>query len=359
MAHQPFHTNTMLRLVAVVAATGLGLGAAQAEDQIRIVGSSTVYPFSSHVAEHFGKTTRFPAPIVESTGSGGGHKLFGTGVGSDTPSITNSSRKMKEKEFDRAVANGIDGITEAVIGYDGIAIAQSKTNPAMDIKREHLLLAVAAKVPDPAGSGKLVDNPYTSWDQIDSHYPKRPIRFYGPPTTSGTRDAFEELAMQKLTKKMDPYGGEKYSDIRQDGVWVDSGENDNLIVQKLTNDTDAFGVFGYSFLEENRDKISGAAVSGINPTPETISSGLYPISRSLFFYIKHAHADSVPGLMDYVQLFMQEDMIGPNGALKKIGLIPLPEKLRKASQQRVLGLVPLEKTSDGKLQTLEDYAASL
>ncbi len=341
-------------LIVLTAIILIGAGAVSAADQIRIVGSSTVYPFSSYVAEEFGKTTRFQTPVVESTGSGGGHKLFGAGVNPDTPDITNSSRKMKESEFKRAKENGITNITEAVIGYDGIAIAQNTDNDPMDLTLEEITLAVAAEVPDPEGSGKLVKNPYTHWNQISDRLPKREIKIYGPPTTSGTRDAFEELAMEAASEKMKGYE-EEYTKIREDGVWIDAGENDNLIVQKLSKDKDAFGIFGYSFLDENRDKIQGATISGVDPKSDTISSGEYPLSRSLFFYIKNDHVDEVPGLMEFVSLFMSDKMIGPDGALKSIGLVPLPEDLRKASQERTLKLAPIE-MNNGRLSTLQDYA---
>ncbi len=341
--------------VALISGSLLTPTKAQAADKrpIRIVGSSTVYPFSSYVAEIFGKTTRYRTPVIESTGSGGGHKLFGAGAGLNTPDITNSSRKMKVSEFERAQANGVKRITEAVIGYDGIAFAQSASNTPADIKLAHIALAVAAEVPD--ASGKLVPNPYKKWSDIDPSLPNRPIRVYGPPTTSGTRDAFEELCLEAATKKIEGYKGEKYSKIRQDGLWVDSGENDNLIVQKLTQDKDGFGVFGYSFLEENRDKLQGAKVDGISPTPETISAGSYPLSRSLFFYIKASHLSKVDGMYDFVKAFMSEKMIGPKGELSKIGLVPLPDHLRAASRARVLQLVPLQ-VKDGELSTLEDFA---
>jgi len=347
--------NLMSRMITIAAVAGAfslaTTATAQQRDQIRIVGSSTVYPFSSYVAEEFGQTTRYPTPVVESTGSGGGHKLFGEGVGLNTPDITNSSRKMKASEFTRAQSNGVEKITEAVIGYDGIAIAQSNSNSPIDLTLEQITLAVAAEVPV---RGRLRPNPYKKWSDIDSSLPNREIKIYGPPTTSGTRDAFEELVLEVATEDMEGYGGKEYTKIRQDGAWIDAGENDNLIVQRLTTDRDAFGVFGFSFLDENRDKIQGASINGVDPTPDTISSGDYPVSRSLFFYIKNAHVGTVPGLREYVELFMSERMIGPNGYLKDIGLVPLPERLRRASRQRVLNLVPMTM----ELSTLEGYAAA-
>lgn len=345
---------SLLVAAGLTATSGAASAVNLDRDQIRIVGSSTVYPFSSYVAEEFGNTSRYPTPVVESTGSGGGHKLFGAGVGEDTPDITNSSRRMKASEFETAQKNGVGKITEAVIGYDGIAVAQNVRNTPFNVTVEQLALAVAKEVPNPQGTG-LVVNPYKSWSDIDSSLPNRPIKVYGPPTTSGTRDAFQELVLDKASEELDAYGKKAYHEIRQDGAWIDAGENDNLIVQKLAQDRDAFGVFGYSFLEENRDKIQGATVNGVEATPETISSGEYPVSRSLYFYIKQAHVGKVPGLMEYIDLFMSEKMIGKNGYLKDIGLVPLPDDLRKASRERVKNLDPLT-LKDGKLSTLEEYA---
>jgi phosphate transport system substrate-binding protein len=328
-----------------------GEPSAGADDaRIRIVGSSTVYPFSTNVADHFGDTTRYPAPVVESTGSGGGHKLFGSGVGPDTPDITNSSRRIKLSEFQRAQENGVNEITEAVIGYDGIAFAQNVNNDPINLTVEQIHLAVAEQVPNPDGEG-LIDNPYQNWREIDASLPDRPIKIYGPPTTSGTRDAFEELVMEEASSQMAAYDGE-YSSIRQDGAWIDSGEQDNVIVNKIAQDREAFGVFGYSFLEENRDKIRGASVNGYEPRPATISSGEYPISRSLYFYIKNAHVGQKPGLREFVREFMSERMIGADGLLREVGLIPLPEGLREASRHRVENLVPLTE----ELVSLQDYA---
>ncbi len=319
----------------------MGAGVAQARDQIRIVGSSTVYPFASYVTEEFGATTKFKTPVIESTGSGGGFKLFTEGTGDNTPDITNASRRMKVSELERAQQNGVGDIVEALIGFDGIAFAQNKANPAMDLTLEELTLAVAAEVPQ---NGKLVPNPYKSWNQINSKLPNRPIVVYGPPTSSGTRDAFEELVMEHATTKggLKSGYGDKYTKIRQDGVYVEAGENDNLIVQRLAQDKNAFGIFGYSFLEENRDRIQGAAINGVKPEPEAISSGKYPISRSLYFYVKKAHVGKVPGIKEYADLFMSDKMIGSRGLLKRIGLIPLPDDMRKKAQSQIANLVPLK-----------------
>jgi len=341
--------NSKKRFIAAVA-TVIGLasvGQAEARDRMNIVGSSTVYPFASYVSEEFGQTTRYKTPVIESTGSGGGMKLFCAGNGMDTPDITNASRRMKAKELKICAKNGVTDITEVVIGYDGIVIAQSKSNPALNLTRKDMLLAVAAEVPNKAGT-KLIPNPFHHWDEINPDLPHRPIRFYGPPTSSGTRDAFADLVMRSQSKKMAVYtdlyksdkkkykGYKKYKVIRQDGVYVPSGENDNLIVQKLIKDKDAFGIFGYSFLEENSDRISGATVEGVNAGPETISSGNYPVSRSLYFYIKNSHTTQVAGMKNYIDLFLSEDMVGEGGNLAEIGLIPQPKADRDRIRSRFL-----------------------
>ncbi|MGQ7246894.1 PstS family phosphate ABC transporter substrate-binding protein [Halomonas sp. V046] len=331
--------NRILKTTAIAAAVMGVVGVAQARDQVRIVGSSTVYPFASYVAEEFGATTDYPTPVIESTGSGGGLKLFCSGVGDDTPDITNASRRMKPSEFETCEANGVTDITEAFIGYDGIAFAQSSANEAMDVTREQLFMALAAKVPV---DGELVDNPYTKWSDIDASLPDREIAVYGPPTTSGTRDAFAELVMEAASEDMDAYGGEGYTDIRADGAFIDAGENDNLIVQRLAENTAAFGIFGYSFLEENGDSLIGSNVDGVAPTPDAIGSGEYPVSRSLFFYVKNQHADDVPAMTAYANTFMSEQMIGDIGYLKGIGLIPAPQDKRADARSAVEDHVALE-----------------
>jgi len=320
------------KAVFALALLVVGSGMAHARDQVKITGSSTVFPFSSYVAEELGATTKFPAPVVESTGSGGGHKLFGAGMGPNTPDIANSSRRMKDSEFEAAAKNGVVDITEAKIGFDGIAIAQNKDNEPMSITLEELAMAVAADVPV---DGKIVPNPYKTWNEINPSLPARKIVFYGPPTSSGTRDAFEEMVVEKVCGKIEGY--EKgYKKIRQDSAYVPAGENDNLIVQKLSKDKDSFGIFGYSFLEENADTIQAAAIGGVTPDAESVASGKYPISRSLYFYIKNAHYDAIPGLKEYVELFMSEKMIGKDGLLKSIGLIPLPDDARAKVREDVL-----------------------
>ena len=319
-----------MKKFALLLTLSLGLASVDARDEIRIVGSSTVYPFSSSIAEEFGETTDFKAPVVESTGSGGGQKLFYGGIGDEHPDITNSSRRMKSSELETNLKAGIQPI-EIMIGYDGIAVAQNKSNDPINLTIKQLTLAVAEKIPDGKGGFKKNDN--KTWKDIDASLPDRKILILGPPTTSGTRDAFNELVIREGAAELgypDAMDGKedgkiKYQSIRQDGVWVDSGENDNLIVQKLSNDKNAVGVFGYSFLEENRDKISAATVNGVEPGMDTISSGDYPISRSLFFYVKKNHIGKVKGLEQFVDLFLSEDMIGADGVQKDLGLVPLPK----------------------------------
>ncbi|MDX8403225.1 MAG: substrate-binding domain-containing protein [Mariprofundaceae bacterium] len=339
----------------LMAATFLGLAfisQAEASNQIQIVGSSTVYPFSSYTAEALGNTKKFKAPVVESTGSGGGMKLFCAGAGLDTPDFTNASRRMKAKEFAKCQKNGVKEITEMVVGYDGIAIAQSKKAAAFNLSRHDMMLAVAAEVPSKDGS-HLVANPYHFWNEINAKLLHREIRIYGPPASSGTRDAFEDMILKHLTKHMDVYtklykadkkknkAYKKFHKVRQDGVYIPSGENDNLIVQKLARDTAALGIFGYSYLEENSDSIAAATIDGIAPTPTTISSHTYPLARSLYFYIKKSHISKVKGMMAYADLFMSEQMIGDEGECTEIGLIALPKSERNHYRSNLKSLTNL------------------
>jgi phosphate transport system substrate-binding protein len=321
--------KTMKLLVAALALTVLTTGFAFARDQIRIVGSSTVYPFSSYVAEEFGATTKNPTPVVESTGSGGGHKLFGAGAGLDTPDITNSSRRIKSSELENDMKVGIDKVIEIKIGFDGIAIAHGKNAVDMNLSLKQLALATMEEVPV---DGKLAKNPYKKWSEIDSSLPNMDILVYGPPTSSGTRDAFEELVLDTASKKMPEFGGKAYTKIRQDGIYVPSGENDNLIVQRLVKDKNAIGIFGYSYLMENQDRIKGVSIEGVMPAPDTVANASYPISRSLFFYVKGNHLGQVPGIEAYVDLFLSEKMIGDGGYLSEIGLIPLPKEEREKTR---------------------------
>ena len=322
-------------------------GVAEARDQIRIVGSSTVFPFSAAVAEQFGKTTTFKTPVVESTGSGGGMKLFCAGVGEGHPDITNASRRIKASEFEKCLQNGI-GITEVKVGFDGIALANSKKGPKLSLTLEQIWLALAKEVPV---GGKLVANPYRTWSNIDSSLPNIKIEVLGPPPTSGTRDAFVELAMEGGAKKIKMLADIRKADkrafsrfahaIREDGAFIDAGENDNLIVQKLVANPSAVGIFGFSFLDQNADKIQGATVGGVEPEFEKIAGGDYKISRSLFFYVKQQHVGFIPGIEEFVREFTSERAWGPDGYLIDKGLIPLPDADRRSVAQQAQALIPL------------------
>ncbi|MFO1155108.1 MAG: PstS family phosphate ABC transporter substrate-binding protein [Rhodospirillales bacterium] len=320
--------------------------AAEARDQIRMVGSSTVFPFSTRVAEEFGKTTNFKTPVVESTGTGGGFKLFCSGIGVDTADFSNASRAIKKSEIDNCVQNGVTEITEVKIGYDGIVFANSKKSPQLNITLEQIFLALAKEVPD--GKGGLQANPNTMWNQIDPSLPATKIEVLGPPPTSGTRDAFNELAMEGGCEKIPALAEMKKTDekklkavcqsIREDGVFVEAGENDVLIVRKLEANPAAFGIFGYSFLDQNRDKIQGSKVNGIEDSYENISSGAYPISRSLFVYVKKAHVGVIPGIKEYLAEYTAEKAWGPEGYLADKGLIALPDAERKKFREVALQL---------------------
>ena len=309
-------------------ATALSVSTADAREQIRIVGSSTVFPFSTAVAEQFGRTTDFQTPVVESTGSGGGLKLFCSGVGTEHPDITNASRRMKEKEFKLCQENGVTDITEAVVGHDGIVVANATGGPAFELTREQIVTALAEQGPKP-----------TLWSEIDPALPAINIEVLGPPPSSGTRDAFEELVMEEGCEGA---GIEcEGITIRTDGVFVESGENDNLIVSKLEANPNALGVFGFSFLDQNADKLKGSLVDGVEPTFDNIAEGDYPVSRSLYFYIKNAHVGVVPGIQEYAVEFMSEDASGEEGYLTDKGLIPLPEELFETVSGNVSSLTTM------------------
>ena len=328
----------MKKSIAVLSGllTAVAVGAANggSRDYVSIVGSSTVYPFATVVAEQFGKTTRFKTPKIESTGSGGGFKLFCAGVGVEHPDIANASRRVKQSEIDQCAKNGVNEIVEVKIGYDGIAIANSKQAKPLALSRKDIFLALAKEVPDPSGAEKLVANPYTTWQEVNPALPNTPIEVLGPPPTSGTRDAFVELAMEGGCKKYDWIKALKTENekeyqrichtIREDGRYVEAGENDNLIVQKLDANPKALGIFGFSFLDQNTDKVQGASVDGVMPEFDSIASGKYPVSRPLFFYIKKAHVDVIPGLREYAAMFMSDQASGEEGYLADRGLIPMP-----------------------------------
>jgi phosphate transport system substrate-binding protein len=323
----------------VFAAASIGAtGALAARDYVSIVGSSTIYPFATTVAERFGKATAFKTPKIESTGSGGGFKLFCAGVGVEHPDITNASRAIKASEFDTCQANGVKDIVEVKIGYDGIVLANSKKAAPLQLDRKDIFLALAKEVPDPNGGEKLIPNPYKTWKDVNPELPDIKIEVLGPPPTSGTRDAFVELAMEGGAGKFDLLKALKKADekkfqaiahtIREDGAYVEAGENDNLIVQKLDANPNAVGIFGFSFLDQNLDKIQGSPVDGVQPTFEAIADGQYAVSRSLFFYVKKAHADVIPGIKEYLTEFTSEQAWGAEGYLSEKGLIPMPDAER-------------------------------
>jgi len=332
---------------------------AAARGYVSVVGSSTVYPFATVVAERFGKSTGTRTPKVESTGSGGGMKLFCSGVGTNHPDVTNSSRRIKASEYKLCQTNGVKDIIEVLIGYDGIVIANSKVNEPMKLTRKDLFLALALQVPGP--DGKLIANPNKTWKDVNPALPNTKIEVLGPPPTSGTRDAFSELAMEggaktfadlkALRKSKDAEEikalmvklgipasvfnkkGKKVFKavahaIREDGRYIEAGENDNLIVQKLVANPNALGIFGFSFLDQNSDKVQGSIVEGVEPEFETIANKSYPISRPLYFYVKKAHMGVVPGIEGYLAEFSSDKAWGEDGYLAEKGMISMPVELR-------------------------------
>lgn len=321
-----------------------------ARDHIDIVGSSTVYPFATVVAEQFGQSTEFKTPKVESTGSGGGLKLFCAGVGIKHPDIANSSRRIKSSELERCRENGVTEIIEVKIGYDGIVLANAISAPAIPLSLKDLYLALAQQIPDPASpeSGKLIKNPHHRWNEVNKNLPEIAIEVLGPPPTSGTRDAFVELAMEGGCKEfawieaLKKHDKQAYKSLchtmRADGAFIEVGENDNLIVQKLVANPAALGVFGFSFLDQNGDKVQGSAINGVKPEFETIASGDYSISRPLYFYVKKAHVDSIPGIQAFLTEFTSERAWGDEGYLTDKGLIPMPEGERKQFAKDVKSL---------------------
>ncbi len=329
---------------AVAAVAGaMAVQPAAARDQIQIVGSSTVYPYAQAVSEEFANETGNPAPVLESTGSGGGLQIFCQGVGADHPDITNASRAMKKSEWDLCQENGVESITEVQVGSDGLSMAVSREGADLDLTKTQIFLALAQQVPV---DGELVDNPYTKWSDIDASLPDAEILVYGPPPTSGTRDAFVELVMvagcEELEYFADKDAEELCGPMRQDGPFVEAGENDNLIVQRLEADPKALGIFGYSFLFENQDKLKAVAVDGVNPSFETIESGEYPVARPLFFYVKNAHREVIPGMQEYIAEFVSEEAFGPDGYLKERGLVPLGDARRAAVREAALEGTPME-----------------
>jgi phosphate transport system substrate-binding protein len=339
----------MNRFILAFSALALTTTSALARDQIRIVGSSTVYPFTTAVAENFGKSTGMKTPVVESTGTGGGIKLFCAGAGADHPDFVNASRPMKKAEFEMCQANGVTDIVEIKVGFDGLTLANAATGPEGVFTKQQIFLALAKQVPDK--DGKLVDNPYVNWNDIDPALPAEKIEVLGPPPTSGTRDSFVELVLEKGAESIDSLKAMKSSDakafetvwktIRTDGAYVEAGENDNLIVQKLEANPKAFGVFGFSFLEENAGKIKGAKIEGELPTFENVASGSYKVARPLYVYAKKQHVGTIPGMQEFITEYTSAKAIGEEGYLVDKGLIPLPANDATITMENAKNMVPL------------------
>src|SRR5262245_37976168 len=346
-------TATFASAFALATAGVLLAGHAEARDQIRIVGSSTVYPFTTTVAEQFGKTSGMKTPIVESTGTGGGMKLFCAGVGESHPDATNASRAMKKAEFEDCQKNGVKDIVEIKIGFDGLTMAQSKQGAPLKLTLGQLFLALAKEVP--AADGKLVANPNKTWSDVDKSLPNTKIEVLGPPPTSGTRDSLHELLMEKgaeqipalvALKKSDAKAFERaWKSLREDGAYVEAGENDNVIVQKLEANKNAFGIFGFSFLDENSAKLRGVALDGTEPTYENIAGGKYKGSRPLFVYIKKQHIGVVPGIDKFAAEYVSNKALGEDGYLAKKGLVTLPKKELESVRKDVTGMVPMQAPS--------------
>jgi phosphate transport system substrate-binding protein len=331
---------TVCALSAVIASTQQ----AQARDQLRIVGSSTVFPFTSAAAEQFGQGGKFKTPIVESTGTGGGFKLFCAGEGENLPDINNASRAMTESEKVLCSQNGINNVTELKIGYDGIVIANAKGGTQFNFTKKQIFMALANKLPK---DGKLIDNPYKNWNEIDPTLKSQAIEVYGPPPTSGTRDAFVELVMEEGCKEFPEftaiYSNEKERKkacgmIREDGAYITASEDDNIIIQKLVANKSALGIFGYSFLAENLNKVQGNKVGGVSPSFTDIENGNYKVSRSMFIYVKGEHIGKIPGVVEFANYMVSNSTIGPNGYLIEKGLLPLHAKDLKLSQERAASL---------------------
>ncbi len=334
---------------ALLALTALSTPAQANRDYIAIVGSSTVYPFSTVVAEQFGKTTAFKSPKIESTGTGGGFKLFCGGIGIEHPDISNASRAIKKSEMEQCIANGVTDVVEVKIGYDGIVLANSKAAAPVTLSRKEIFLALAKEVPGPDGA--LIANPNKTWKDINPALPDVAIEVLGPPPTSGTRDAFVEMVMEEAAKEFAALEELKKADakahkaatqnVREDGAYIEAGENDNLIVQKLQANPNAFGIFGFSFLDQNGDVIQGAQIEGQEPTFDNIAAGNYPVSRPLYFYVKKAHVGTIPGIEEFLAEFTSERAWGPEGYLTDKGMIPMPAAERSAFAADVNGLKTL------------------
>ena len=336
----------MKKILLTVSALAVFAGPAMARDEIRIVGSSTVYPFTTAVAENFGKASGMKTPVVESTGTGGGMKLFCAGTGEAHPDFTNASRRIKKSEFEDCAKNGVTDIVEIKIGFDGLTLAASKEAPAIKLTKQQIFMALARQVPDK--DGKLVDNPYQMWSDIDASLPAAKIEVLGPPPTSGTRDSFAELALEVGASKFESLAAMKKADakaydavwkaVREDGAYVEAGENDNLIVQKLQANPAALGIFGFSFLEENSSTIKGLEIDGVVPSYETVASGDYKLARPLYVYVKKQHVGTIPGMAEFVAEYVSDKAIGEDGYLSDKGLITLPGDAAEKSRAMALAM---------------------
>jgi phosphate transport system substrate-binding protein len=332
-------------LIAMTAAPAFA-----ARDQIRIVGSSTVYPFTTAVAEQFGKKTGMKTPVVEATGTGGGMKMFCAGLGEDTPDASNASRRIKTSEFEDCAKNGVTDIVEIKVGFDGLTLAHSKSGTPMNTSFKNIFLALAKDVP--GADGKLVPNPYKNWNEIDPSLPAVKIEVLGPPPTSGTRDSFHELVLERGALEIESLAQLKKNDakafeavwksVRDDGAYVEAGENDNVIVQKLEANPNAFGIFGFSFLEENAAKLTGVELGGVAPTFDTIADGSYKASRPLFVYVKKQHVGVIPGLAEFAAEYVSDAATGEDGYLGDKGLVPLPADQHKAAAELVAAMTTLK-----------------
>lgn len=320
-----------------------GSSSGGARDYVQIVGSSTVYPFASTVAEATAKAAGIKSPVIESTGTGAGMKLFCGGVGARFPDIENASRRMKKSEYEECVKNGVKDVVEIQVGLDGIAFAEAKAGPGIALTPVDVYKALAA---NPFGK----PNTAKTWKQVNPALPDMPILVYGPPSTSGTRDALAELILtkgcesdpaMKALKDTDKDAHKKFcTGVREDGAYVDAGENDNLIVQKISENPKAIGVFGFSFLEENMDKLKGITMSGVEPTYASISDFSYPGARPLYIYVKAAHVSVIKGIKEYVAQWAA--MWGPDGELKKKGMVIAPDDVRNASAEIAKSMKPLD-----------------
>lgn len=337
--------STKIFLATTLAAVVAVPASAQMRRNIRIVGSSTVYPFTKAVSERFAAANRnVPAPIVESTGTGGGAKLFCAGIGAKHPDILNASRRMKASEFKTCVANGVTQITELQVGLDGLTLAQAKNGQLRNVTVKDIYMAIAA---NPYGK----PNRAKTWKDVNPSLPALPIRVFGPPTTSGTRSSLEDLLMEPPCAANPAMAALKKSDeakynkickgVREDGAFINAGENDNLIVQKLEGDPVAVGLFGYSYLEENASRLRGVSLNGIEPTYASISSFKYPGARAMYIYVKNAHAQAIPGIRQFVVEYVKEGTFGPKGYLKNAGMIASPDAIRVRVQRFGTTLTPM------------------